>query len=360
MRSRKVAVSEMKKTSRKLIIVSFAMIGVIFLAGAVALYYFDSLYMLLDISEITGDPSIPEIDLADPGEIVAETTLATTSSLASLPEASPAPTETTIPTTVMTLSSIPVPTSKNVYNILLIGSDRRENEVTGRSDAMIIFSINNKTRKIHLVSLMRGLYVKIEDHGYSMLNNAYSWGGPRRLLQTIEANLRVKVTDYVVADFSSFTKAIDLIGGIDINLTEAEVKYIAGTYPDAELVSGINHLCGEITLAYTRIRHIDSDYQRTARQRQVITSLVSSMIRQNPGELDAMARQVLPLMKTNVSSSKLIELIINSPQYAGFQVKQLMLPVRGSFETIVVNGIQMVDFDVTENIEALHRFLYVD
>jgi polyisoprenyl-teichoic acid--peptidoglycan teichoic acid transferase len=349
----------MKKTPRMLIILSGVVIGVILIAGAVVLSYYDSLYRLIDHGEITGDPSIPESNLFDPEDLVTTTSLSSDTSSSSS-ETNTTPSETTNPTTEMTLSTLPVLSDKNVYNILLIGTDNRGDEINGRSDAMIIFSINKKTRTIHLVSLMRGLYVKIEDHGWSMLNNAFSWGGSSKLILTIEENLRVHISDYVVINFSSFVQAIDAVGGVDIELTAAEVEQLAAFFPDAGLAEGYNHLDGQIALAYARIRHIDSDYRRTARQRTIINNLITKMTSLGPVELDTLARQLLPLVKSDISSSKMIDLLVNSPSYANYEVKELMLPIKGSFETIIVHGAQMVSFDVNANIEALQEFLYKD
>jgi polyisoprenyl-teichoic acid--peptidoglycan teichoic acid transferase len=347
----------MKKITRRIFWVAGIVGGTLLIAGFICFLYFGSLLNLINRSEITGNPSIAESDLVDPDDIVTPTI---SMPATPFPTTSQTATETTQPTTVMTLSDLPIPTSSSVYNILLIGTDNRGNESNGRSDAMIILSINKKTHKIHLVSLMRGLYVYIEGHDYSMLNNAFSWGGPRRLLTTIEQNLRVKINDYIVMDFDTFSQAIDLVGGVDIDLTVKEVENLTPIFPAAGLVEGSNHLSGELALAYARIRHIDSDYQRTGRQRAIINSLIHKITQMNLTDLDALARQLIPLLRTNLKSGTMISLLVGSLDYINYPVRQLMLPIRNSFETIVVRGIQMVQFDVNANIEELQRFLYED
>lgn len=381
-----------KRVKKTLTIVSIVLISL----TLVFVVYANSLFNLIDRTEFSGDPTISERDLANPedlapidpsgesletdhpSDVPAETTGTTTetsvmptSSDQTTPTPEPTSTESTIPsettmptaTTTETLS-IPslykIPFSDDVYNILLIGTDTRSDGFTGRSDAMMILSVNRKTRKIHLVSLMRGLYVAIEGHDRSMLNNSYSWGGSRLLLQTIRENFRIAIDDYIVINFVGFKKAIDLTGGVAISLTEAEVEYMYLAFPDGSFKVGSNRLNGEEALCYARIRQIDSDYKRTSRQRKVIESLINQLETRSASQLDALVRELLPLVKTNLSRSRMISLAVNALKYKSYPVRQLMLPISKTYQTIIVRGVQMVQYDEAKNIEELHRFLYED
>lgn len=381
-----------KRVKKTLTIVSVSLITL----TLVFIAYTNSLFNLIDRTEFSGDPTISERDLADPEDLLpidptgepdepanpsdepAKTTGMTTEpavtpTLAEQTRPTPEPTssestiptETTVPTpTTSETLSIPslykIPFSEDVYNILLIGTDTRSDGFTGRSDAMMILSVNRKTRKIHLVSLMRGLYVAIEGHDRSMLNNSYSWGGARLLMQTIRENFRISIDDYIVINFVGFKKAIDLAGGVAVSLTDAEVEYMYLAFPDGSFKAGSNRLNGEEALCYARIRQIDSDYKRTSRQRRVIESLISQLETRSASQLDALVRELLPLVKTNLSRSRMISLAVNALKYKSYPVRQLMLPISKTYQTIIVRGVQMVQYDEAKNIEELHRFLYED
>jgi len=355
---------------RKILLFGGVFIGIILLIAAGALTYVLSLAGLMRQGEVTGNMSLQESDLIDPEETVLPTTKISASESGntsattggSTPETSEQ-TETTAETVPTTEKLPDIRTDSDVTNILLIGTDNRGNEINGRSDAMIIFSINKRTKKIHLVSLMRGLYVNIPGRGWSMLNNSFSYGGSKLLRQTIEDNLRVTIHDFLLVDFSGFTQAIDLVGGINIDLTQNEADNLNADFAAVltePLLAGLNLLDGAKALAYSRIRYIDSDYRRTERQRKVITALLDHLRGMNVIEMDRMARELLPLVKTNLSGTEVMSLSLEVLKASQYPVSQLMLPIRGSYETIIVRNIQMVQFNFTDNILALQKFLFDD
>lgn len=281
-------------TGRKIAIIGgtiVAVAAIILVAGHV---YLRSLTDLVEQGDVTGDPTLGITDLIQEEQ----ETVNQSDDVAGISEAHSQQNE---------IDQIDIPYSEDVYNILLIGSDNRGDEVNGRSDAMIILSINNKTQKVHMVSLMRALYVDIPGHGLSLLNHSFSYGGSKLLLQTIEDNFRIKIDDYAMIDFKGFTKAVDAVGGVDINLTKAEVNHLKETEGYA-LVAGVNHLDGALALSYSRIRHIDSDFQRTSRQRTVIDALISKITKLDPVKLDRVARKILPLIKTNLGADQIVYL----------------------------------------------------
>jgi len=393
----------MRRPVRKTLVWLSAILAVL---TVVAVVYLNALYNLMDRTEITGNPTLEESDLADPDDLLplasgdpateptepssSETESRPTSTQPSIPISSqtsiPTPSQTvnqttgtsssetseggtTVSTEIPTTTSTTEPTlsiktlypikfSNDVYNILLVGTDTRGEGFTGRSDAMMILSVNRKTRKIHLVSLTRGLYVAIEGHDRSMLNNAYAWGGSKLLLQTIRENFRIQIDDYVVINFAGFRQAIEIVGGLDINLTQAEVNYLLLAFPDAQIQVGSNLLNGDLALCYARIRKIDSDYRRTSRQRAVIESLISKLEKSSAGQMDATIRQLLPLVKTNLSLTRMISLAVNALKYKSYPIRQLMIPITGTYQTILVRGIQMTQYDEIQNVEALQQFLY--
>ncbi len=336
-----------KRSNRKIaLIVLGVFLSLILVVGIFGALYLNSLMNLIDHEEVTGNPSLQASDLVEPEETVDQPD--------DTPDASEAEQEQ-----VDTSANISVMSDPNVYNILLIGTDNRGNEVNGRSDAMIILSINKETQKMHLISLQRQLYVSIPEHGFSMLNHSFSFGGPKLLLKTIEDNFRVKIDDYVIINFSGFTSAIDIVGGVDMSLTSKEAETLNAELGTA-LQAGSNRLNGSLALAYSRIRHIDSDYQRTSRQRKVIQALIGKMMKLNPIELDKTARKLLPLIKTNLNGTEMLSLAIKSLDYKDYPISQLMLPIAGTHKTIIVNKAQMIKFDFAKNVEALQTMMFKD
>lgn len=247
----------------------------------------------------------------------------------------------------------------HIENILLIGSDRRSNRENGRADSMIILSINHSTKKIHLTSLMRAIYVCIPRSSgdtWGMLNAAYSWGGPKLLISTVENNFRIKIDHYIAVDFESFQKAIDIVGGVELELTRAEANLLqlggAGTYT----------LKGEKALDYARIRMLDNDFIRTSRQRKVITALLQKARGLDLGTLNSLATAILPYVKTDMTNDVIFGYLLQAPTLLTFPIDQRMLPVENeSGKTftgkIYVNGREMYKIDFEGNLKALHDFI---
>ena len=180
---------------------------------------------------------------------------------------------------------------EGVTNILLIGNDSRENGEDGRSDAMILLSISNKTKKIYMTSLLRDMYVEIPGHKDNRLNAAYSYGGAELLMETIEQNFDIHISRYVLVNFEAFANLVDAVGGVDLELTGKEVEYVNGylveynillgrpegtDYFD-DLSGGMVHLNGPQALAYCRNRYIGTDFGRTERQRKVLTEVIHKL-----------------------------------------------------------------------------------
>ncbi|HHX19829.1 MAG TPA: LCP family protein [Clostridiaceae bacterium] len=261
---------------------------------------------------------------------------------------------------------VPVKTGNHIRNILVIGSDTRDPDKHGRSDAMILVTINTKTKKIHLTSLMRAIYVSIPDdadpqykkHWSSkyMLNAAHTWGGPRLLMKTIQRNFRVDVSHYVATDFSGFQGAIDEVGGVSIDLTAAEAKYLS-RQTGKSFKAGMQLLDGETALKYTRIRKLDSDFKRTERQRNVIMALFKKMGSSNPKRIATTAEALMPYVTTNLTDFEFIGLIFDFISYRHYDIDQMMLPLELYKAMVIIRGMEMYDINWEDNINALHAFM---
>ena len=176
-----------------------------------------------------------------------------------------------------------------VTSVLVIGTDGRTEDDKGRSDSMILVSINKKTKKITMTSFMRDCCVDIPGYGEDKLNAAYAYGGTELLMDTIEKNFRVKIDDYILINFNTFAEVIDAANGIDIELSDeeaqevnniliSEVNELMGDERESDLLEhgGKLHLSGKQALSYSRIRKVgNSDFERTSRQRRVMSELIS-------------------------------------------------------------------------------------
>ncbi len=196
--------------------------------------------------------------------------------------------------------------SKNVINVLLLG----ENE--GLSDTMMLVSLNKKAQTITITSFMRDSYTYMNIDGdirYDKLNHSYSWGGPLTLIETIENNYKITIDHYVSIDFQSFVKVIDLLGGVEVPITPTEARYMNRTTRHNDFTSGDAVLLdGTHALVYARIRKLDSEVERTRRQRCLIESLIRKTKSASLGQLDNMLDEILPYISTNYRSSEIVSL----------------------------------------------------
>ncbi len=258
-------------------------------------------------------------------------------------------------------------TGKEVTNILLIGQDRREGEGTERSDSMILATINRKTKEITLTSVMRDLYVDIPDHGKNRLNEAYSEGGMKLLDQTIENALQIQIDGNAEVDFDGFIKAMTSVGNLEINLKDYEAEYlnVNSSYGGVEnyawhLHAGMNSLTPRQALAYSRIRYVgNSDWERTERQRTVITTAFNKIKKQGPISMMIVASKIFPNLTTDMSKSEMMGLassvVLNNMKIGD----TLRIPFDGTYhDETLDSGAQVLVADMDKNAELLKQHLY--
>lgn len=245
----------------------------------------------------------------------------------------------------------------DLTNILIIGADRNQDGTDGRSDSMMLASINSKTKKLKLVSFLRDLYVDLggTDYGYDRLNAAYSYGGAAMLMQTIENNFRIKVDKYIETNFAGFEDIIDAIGGIDITMTAYEANFL-NEWKQVGAVEGENHLNGENALYFARMRKLDSDFGRTTRQRQVMNAVFSKLKGSNPFTMYAAAFQLAPNLTTNLSPLEFTSFGLSFLQ-AG-EAESLSVPSDGTYYDYTTDAGAMVLVPYYDSIiPALQDFL---
>ena len=204
----------------------------------------------------------------------------------------------------------------NYRNIVLFGIDARSDTFSpgNRSDCIILVTINNTTHDVALTSVYRDTYLDIEGHGLDKVTHAYSYGGALLAMNTLNKNLDLNISEYVTVNFDTVKTVVDSIGGVTVNITAAEAS--SGSIPGISSAGKYN-LNGEQALAYSRIRKIDTDYQRTERMRTVLTAVFSKVKSMDIGQLNNLLNTVLPHIRTNISQNEIISLI---PQALSFNI----------------------------------------
>lgn len=261
---------------------------------------------------------------------------------------------------------------EGVINVLLIGNDSRENGDDGRSDAMILVSISNKTKTIHMTSLLRDMYVEIPGHDPNRLNAAYSYGGPTLLCETIEKNLGITVNRYAIVNFQAFAGLVDSVGGVDLEVTNEEVQWINAylneynllegrelttDYLDTSL-SGLVHLNGPQALAYSRNRYIGTDFGRTERQRKVLNAVVKKIPVAMATNSDELIEGLFTNLTTNLSQFECYQLSLDASKLLSYDVIQSVVPAEGTYKNATIRKMAVLEVDYEANKRILRRDIY--
>lgn len=260
----------------------------------------------------------------------------------------------------------------SITNIALFGIDEREGETQFRSDAIIIASVDKQHNKIKLSSLLRDTLVEIEGHGQDKLGHAYFYGGPQLAVKTLNQNFGLDIREYVTVNFAELANIIDAVGGIEIDVSEAEMLdannsiweqvQVAGLDPTPIEQPGLQILNGTQAVAYARIRHVgNADMERTDRQREVLSKLFDKALSMNPLEYPEFARKFLPTVQTSLDIGEILGL-------AGIMLRDVTLEdarfptnadLIGNGESII-DGVSYVNADIESTAERLQAFINDD
>ncbi len=274
----------------------------------------------------------------------------------------------------------------SVTNVMLLGIDGRKAEgYTARSDTNMILSVNTDTRTIKLVSLLRDTWVTIPGLDFdgdgsddiAKLNSAFYYGGFTMLSDTIRENFNLDIDRYIAVDFEALEKAIDVMGGIDMELTAEEAGFIpkwsddpdrfaTPDNPDLEPLGyegGIYHLNGQQALAYSRIRnlYLDSDFTRQDNQRRVIEQLLAKAQSMNFGQLTGVLDAVLPYVQTNMSHQELLDFAVEAMGYSSFEILSDKSVPHGNGDFTdgwIGDGLGLWLNDIEQSTLELHQYLY--
>ncbi len=248
---------------------------------------------------------------------------------------------------------------QDITNILLLGVDRSEDGTVRRSDTMMLLSIDHKSKNLRMTSFLRDLFVEVPTIGKTKLNAAYGQGGAGLTMQTIENNFRVNIDHYIEIDFENFTNLIDAMGGIEIEMTQAEANYMSlwyrGEYGEnINLREGMNHMNGKAALTFARIRKLDSDFGRTGRQRQVMIAIFDKFKTLNPIHMASVFYGYGQYITTDLSSGNILSLSTQASKILGYQVHTFHIPIEDLYTEIDYNLIP----DLPATSAKLREFIY--
>ena len=263
-------------------------------------------------------------------------------------------------------------TLKGYTNIALFGVDARDSNMSSgtRSDAIIIASINNDTKKVRLVSVYRDTILEVPDSDGSYtvkVNAAYAYGGAELAIQTLNSNLDLNISEYITINWEGLTRAIDAIGGVQIHVEEDELDMlnaclveqirVTGIYSEGVFTTGDLTLNGAQATAYSRIRSTGrGDITRTERQREVITSMVNKLKKSDLGTIDSVIDQIFPYISTSISEDEMYDLASSMLSYS--LDESLGFPIRFGYFSSDSKGSCIAAENLQENVIALQRFLF--
>lgn len=267
------------------------------------------------------------------------------------------------------INDLPEEVGEGYTNFVLFGGDSRTGQLDKgvRSDAIIIASLNNKTKEVKMVSVYRDTLLDVTDGSLRKCNSAYSYGGPQQAINMLNMNLDLDIKKYVTVDFGAVAEVVDLLGGIEVDVSDAEVtatnKYIretasvAGKKANYLTHSGLQTLDGVQATTYARIRKgVGDDYQRTERQRLVIQKVAEKAMKSDLATINSIIDKVFPKISTNFS---LTEILMYAKDFAKYKIGESQgFPTDKAGKTLSGKGSCVVPITLYSNVQKLHEFLY--
>lgn len=245
--------------------------------------------------------------------------------------------------------------NKKIINIALFGIDDEGGQ--GRSDSIMILTIDELHKKLKLTSIMRDSYVEIPGReGKDKINHAYAFGGAELAIKTLNQNFGLNIKDFMAVKMESLPVIIDKLGGVDINIQEDEVDFINGV--DSP---GVYNLNGEQALAYARIRYTDGgDARRTERQRNILNSIFEKLKLTPIEEYPSIISDFLPYIQTSLDTGRVISTAATFATLIPNGLDQARFPRDKDIENIEVDGIYYLDFNNEVVRDEIKNYIFED
>lgn len=257
-------------------------------------------------------------------------------------------------------------------NVLLLGVDRRGSKGNSNTDTMMIATIDTVNNRLKLTSLLRDMLVNIPGHGYGKLNSAAVRGGMELLLETINTNLHLNITEYVLVDFAMFEKIVDELGGVTVWMSAEEISAANDCIAGLNRQRGVEYLwdgfifanegnvklTGKQALGYARIRKIDSDFSRTNRQFKLLNHIFAKFRKADIAKIYDMMEELLPMVETNMSNQRIATCAMKALSLDVSGLLHHRLPVEELYDNARVEGKSVLLQDMPANAAALHEFIF--
>lgn len=255
-----------------------------------------------------------------------------------------------------------------VKNIALLGLDTRADDKSGRSDANVILTVDKSHKKIKLTTIARDTYVSIDGKGKDKLTHAYAYGKSQLSVKTLNQNFGLEITDYVTMNFFELARIIDYMGGVEVDVSEAEFNelnsYVIPTTDFGDIpceylkAPGVQVLGGAQTVCYARIRHTDGDIERGNRQKEVLTAMFATAKKMNILKLPQLAEMVLSECETSLSTNDIMALgiwaVTASPQFEQLSIPNDNIPASGK----TIGGAWCYVYDLEKAKNEIKDFIF--
>ena len=348
-----------KKNKKKITLIVIAIvIGVLIIAALAGYLVFHHYYSKLDYNDGSEWESVDDSEYEDEYE---------SSDLEEMSEDEQAALEAEMEEALASIAALDTDT----YNILLVGVDSRSDSNTGRSDCMILISVDEEDKEIVMTSFLRDIYLSIPGYGYNRLNASFAYGGPELLKSTLLSNFGIQVDKYVVVNFYTVMDFIDAVGGVDIEVTAEEIavmnNYIKshnsllgnaeGTDIISESDAGLLHLNGSQALAYARVRYVGTDFARTGRQREILTQVFEKMGETSILDMVSLLDEFLPSVTTDLTEGEFASILLMLLDASSYSVESMAIPIDGSWSNANINGMAVLTIDFQTNINAWYELV---
>ena len=260
----------------------------------------------------------------------------------------------------------------DIYNVLLIGVDRRDKSWNGNSDAMLLVSINKDKNKVSVTSLMRDTYVDIPGVGYKKLNAAYAYGAGPLLCETVTDTYKIDIDRYAAVDFFDLIGIIDLIGGVSLEISAREAEVANGYILDMCNLMGVDGWDHQIpasggfvrcdgvqAVAFARNRFVgNSDFERTERQRYVLSQIMAEVKQLSLAQMTEKMQGLMQYVTTNIPETEIWSMLAEVPEILEYEFEMTRVPYDNMSSVIYVNGQDMLVPDWEPTLEKMHNTIY--
>lgn len=257
---------------------------------------------------------------------------------------------------------------KGVRNIALLGLDTRKDDNVGRSDAVLILTVDKKHKKLKLTSIARDTYVEIEGHNKDKLTHAYAYGRSQLAVNTLNRNFGLEITDYVTINFFGLARIIDYMGGIEADIDAAQMKELnSNIFPEMRTLvadcpditeTGMQTLNGAQAVCYARIRHTDNDIMRGNRQKEVLTAMFNKAKKMGIFKMPKLAEMILGECETSLSTNDIMSMgiwaVLSSPKIEQISLPNDNIPSGGK----TINGRWCYVYDLKKAEAEMYDFIF--